>query len=397
MNFPYVMFNKCSKQINIKVNNTMTHIHWIGTGLSSLPGIRRLAKNLENLTIWNRTLEKAENSINHVSKNNIKAKKFDIDLIFKETNPGDIVISQLPATRHPEIAKLCLKHKCHFASTSYLNSEILALDKDVKQQNLVFINEIGLDPGIDHFFSHLLVQDLKRLSSNDIEVIYESYCGGFPAVPNDFKYKFSWSPAGVIKALNNDAKFISKGEIKTVTPYKSISSYTINDENFEAYPNRDSTPYVNEYNFDRNWRIKEFVRGTLRLDGWKDAWKDIFSMLENQSDTIEDDINKKSEELLIENRYKAEEEDRVVLSVKLKGFENNNKIFDSSYFLDEKGSGENTAMGKLVSITLSAAIDLMIEDKIKPGVKTAPHDNENIMYFFKILKDNNINIQHKNE
>ncbi len=374
----------------------MKHVHWIGTGLSSLPGIRRLAKNLENLTVWNRTLEKAENSINHVNKSNVRAKKFDIDNIFKAVNPGDIVISQLPATKHPEIAKLCLENKCHFASTSYLNPEILALDQDVKKQNLVFINEIGLDPGIDHFFSHLLVEDLKKLSSNNIEVSYESYCGGFPAVPNDFRYKFSWSPAGVIKALNNDAKFITKGETKTVTPYKSISSYTINNENFEAYPNRDSTPYINEYNFDVNWKVKEFVRGTLRLDGWKDAWKDIFSMLENQTATIENEINKKSEELLIENKYQPQEEDRVVLSVKLQGFENKNKIFNSSYFLDEKGSGENTAMGKLVSITLSAAIDLMLEEKIKPGVKTAPHDNENIMYFFKILKENNINIQ-KNE
>ena len=120
-------------------------------------------------------------------------------------------------------------------------------------------------------------------------------------------------------------------------------------------------------------------------------------MLENQTETIEDDINKKSEELLIENRYQPEEEDRVVLSVKLKAFENKNRIFNSSYFLDEKGSGENTAMGKLVSITLSAAIDLMLEGKIKPGVKTAPHDHENIKYFFKILKENNINIQQNNE
>ena len=85
----------------------------------------------------------------------------------------------------------------------------------------------------------------------------------------------------------------------------------------------------------------------------KKAWKDIFSMLENKSDNIEAEINEKSEELLKDNKYLPEEEDRVVLSVKLKAFENDNKIFDSSYFLDEKGSGENTAMGKLVSITLS--------------------------------------------
>ncbi len=374
----------------------MKHVHWIGTGLSSIPGIRRLAKNLDNFTVWNRTLDKAIKSIDHVDKNNVNAKQFDVDLLFKETNPGDIVISQLPANKHLEIAKLCLKHKCHFASTSYLNPEINMLNPDVKKENLVFINEVGLDPGIDHFFSHLLVSDLKKISTEKTEVVYESYCGGFPAIPNDFKYKFSWSPAGVIKALNNDAKYITEGKINTVTPYKSISSYSISDENFEAYPNRDSTPYVSEYLFDEKWTIKEFVRGTLRLDGWKEAWQDIFSMLEKRSNNIEAEINEKSEELLKNNKYLPEEEDRVVLSVKLKAFENDNKIFDSSYFLDEKGSGENTAMGKLVSITLSAAIDLIMDNKIESGVKTAPHKTEDIMYFFKILKDYKINIQQEN-
>ena len=374
----------------------MKHVHWIGTGLSSIPGIRRLAKNLDNFTVWNRTLDKAIKSIDHVDKNNVNAKQFDVDLLFNETNPGDIVISQLPANKHLEIAKLCLKHKCHFASTSYLNPEINMLNSDVKKENLVFINEVGLDPGIDHFFSHLLVSDLKKISTEKTEVVYESYCGGFPAIPNDFKYKFSWSPAGVIKALNNDAKYITKGKINTVTPYKSISSYSISGENFEAYPNRDSTPYVSEYLFDEKWKVKEFVRGTLRLDGWKEAWQDIFSMLEKRSDNIEAEINEKSEELLKNNKYLPEEEDRVVLSVKLKAFENDNKIFDSSYFLDEKGSGENTAMGKLVSITLSAAIDLIMDNKIESGVKTAPHKTEDIMYFFKILKDYKINIQQEN-
>ena len=119
-------------------------------------------------------------------------------------------------------------------------------------------------------------------------------------------------------------------------------------------------------------------------------------MLENRSDNIEAEINEKSEELLKDNKYLPEEEDRVVLSVKLKAFENHDKIFDSSYFLDEKGSGENTAMGKLVSITLSAAIDLILDNKIESGVKTAPHKTEDIMYFFKILKDYKINIQQEN-
>ncbi len=371
----------------------MQHVHWLGTGLSSIPGIRRLAKRLNNFTVWNRTLEKAEKSINHINKSNVKAKIFNMDNLLTEIKPGDIIISQLPANKHLDIAKLCLNHKCHFASTSYISSEIKKLDNEAKDKNLTFVNEIGLDPGIDHFFSHLLVQDLKNKNFNDIVVSYQSYCGGFPAIPNDFRYKFSWSPVGVIKALNNNAKFISDAKITTVTPYKNIGNFSVNHETYEAYPNRDSTPYIKEYNFDTQWKIDKFVRGTLRLKGWKEAWKEIFEMLNDKSIDLENQINKKSEELWKNNQYLQDEEDRVVLYVKLEAKKNHEKIFTGSYFLDEKGSGENTAMGKLVSITLSASIDLMLANKLPTGVQAAPNKSEIIDYYFSILNQNNINIK----
>jgi len=371
----------------------MQHVHWLGTGLSSIPGIRRLAQSLENFTVWNRTLEKAQASLNQVNKTNVKAKKFNIENLTSVINPGDIIISQLPAIKHFDIAKLCLDKNCHFASTSYLSDNIRKLDKDVKDKKLTFINEVGLDPGIDHFFSHLLVKNLKNKNFNDISVSYQSYCGGFPAVPNDFRYKFSWSPVGVIKALNNDAKFISDTKITTVIPYKKISEYAVNNETYESYPNRDSTPYIDEYNFDKNWKINEFVRGTLRLDGWKEAWAEIFYMLDQKSDTLDDQIAKKSEELWIKNQYSKNEEDRVVLYVKLIAKKNQENIFNESYFLDEKGSGENTAMGKLVSLTLSASIDLILKNKLKVGVQAAPNDPEIINYYFSVLNQNKIQIK----
>ena len=371
----------------------MQHVHWLGTGLSSIPGIRRLAQSLENFTVWNRTLEKAQASLNQVNKTNVKAKKFNIENLTSVINPGDIIISQLPAIKHFDIAKLCLDKNCHFASTSYLSDNIRKLDKDVKDKKLTFINEVGLDPGIDHFFSHLLVKNLKNKNFNDISVSYQSYCGGFPAVPNDFRYKFSWSPVGVIKALNNDAKFISDTKITTVIPYKKISEYAVNSETYESYPNRDSTPYIDEYNFDKNWKINEFVRGTLRLDGWKEAWAEIFYMLDQKSDTLDDQIAKKSEELWIKNQYSKNEEDRVVLYVKLIAKKNQENIFNESYFLDEKGSGENTAMGKLVSLTLSASIDLILKNKLKVGVQAAPNDPEIINYYFSVLNQNKIQIK----
>ncbi len=373
----------------------MQHIHWLGTGLSSIPGIRRLAKNYDNLTIWNRTLEKAEQSINHVNKHNVVAKQFDMQSLSNSLEAEDIVVSQLPANHHVTIAKLCLEKKCHFATSSYISPDMKTLDNDVKKSDLVFVNEVGLDPGIDHFFSHLLVKKLKDTNSNNLDVTYHSYCGGFPAIPNDFKYKFSWSPVGVIKALNNNAKFVRNFETVTETPYKNVGKYKVNNEIYEAYPNRDSTPYITEYKFDPQWKTQEFVRGTLRLNGWESAWADIFKMLDNKSPELDKEIDNLGSELWKKHPYLSEEQDRVVLFVKLLAHKDNNEVFNGFYFLDEKGSGENTAMAKLVSITLSAAVDLMLEDKIKPGVQAAPSHKNNIDYFFKVLSDYSIKIYHQ--
>ncbi len=374
----------------------MQNIHWLGSGLSSIPGIRRLASNNYNLTVWNRTLSKAQKSIDHVKTDKVSAKTFNIDTIAENIEQGDIIVSQLTASMHLDIAKICLEKKCHFVTTSYLTPDIKKLNEQTVANNLIFINEVGLDPGIDHFFSHLLVQELKSLNLNDLSVSYKSYCGGIPAVPNDFKYKFSWSPVGVIKALNSPAKFIQHFEEKLVSqPYKEVKNYLINNENFEAYPNRDSLPYIEEYLFFPEWKIKDFVRGTLRLNGWTLAWKEIFNMLEKQDANIEEQIQQKSDELWNSYRYDKNEEDRVVLWVNLEAEQQDKKVFSSTYQLDEKGSGENTAMAKLVSITLSAAVDLMLQNKLQPGVQAAPSNKRIIDYFFKILSDYSIKIEHQ--
>ena len=373
----------------------MKNIHWLGAGLSSIPGIRRLASNNHNLTVWNRTLSKAQKSIDHVKTDKVSAKTFNINEIEEKVEQGDIIVSQLTASMHLDIAKICLEKKCHFVTTSYLSPDIKKLNEQAVAQNLTFINEVGLDPGIDHFFSHLLVQELKSLNLNNLSVSYKSYCGGIPAVPNDFKYKFSWSPVGVIKALNSPAKFTQNFEEKLVPqPYKEVKNHLINSESFEAYPNRDSLPYIEEYLFSPEWKIKEFVRGTLRLNGWTLAWREIFNMLEKQDANIEEQIQQKSNELWKNYRYDKNEEDRVVLWVNLEAEQQDKKVFSSTYQLDEKGSGENTAMAKLVSITLSAAVDLMLQNKIQPGVQAAPSNKHIIDYFFKVLSDYSIKIDH---
>ena len=374
----------------------MHHIHWLGSGLSSLPGIRRLASGNYKLTVWNRTLSKAEFSINHVQSNSVSAKQLDLIQLSKSLEAGDIVVSQLSANMHLEIANICLEKNCHFASSSYISPALKKLDQQAKDKNLIFINEIGLDPGIDHFFSHLLVQDLKKENLDNISVSYKSFCGGLSATPNDFKYKFSWSPVGVIKALSNKAKFIDNFNEKIVTPYHHVNSYKVNNENFEAYPNRDSLPYIEEYLFSNKWKIKDFIRGTLRLNGWTEAWKNIFIMLENPSNNLDNDIKTKSNELWSKYQYFKNEKDRVVLSVNLEALNNKNeKIWSGNYELDETGSGENTAMALLVSITLTAGIDLILQNKLQPGVQAAPKTKSNIDYFFKILEEYKIKILKK--
>jgi saccharopine dehydrogenase (NADP+, L-glutamate forming) len=178
-----------------------------------------------------------------------------------------------------------------------------------------------------------------------------------------------------------------------MTPYKNVGKYSVNNEIYEAYPNRDSTPYIEEYNFDRSWNIQEFVRGTLRLNGWENAWFDIFKMLDDKSPELDKQIDKLGTELWEKHPYKQDEQDRVVLFVKLLAHHNNKEVFNGYYFLDEKGSGENTAMGNLVSITLSCAIDLILENKLKTGIQAAPHDENLINYFFKTFEEYKIVIK----
>ena len=152
----------------------MKKIHWLGSGLSSIPGIRRLASNNYNLTVWNRTLSKAQKSIDHVKNDNVSAKTFNINEIAEKVEQGDIIVSQLTASMHLDIAKICLEKKCHFVTTSYLAPNIKKLDEQVIAQNLIFINEVGLDTAIDHFISHMLVQQLKLSIINNSEPTRQS-------------------------------------------------------------------------------------------------------------------------------------------------------------------------------------------------------------------------------
>lgn len=353
----------------------MSHIHWVGTGLSAIPGIKRLIENGHKITVWNRTIEKAQSSLKGLSP---EIQKFSIEALNSNLNKNDILISMLPGDWHVPLAKICLQKQAHFVSSSYISPEMLVLNSDFKAANLACVNEVGLDPGIDHSMAHFLVNDLKNsLPKNDVSVDFISYCGGVPKIPNPFRYKFSWSPAGVLKALKSPSKSIKNGEIWDVErPWDAITRYTAplpEPEEFEVYPNRDSLPFLKQYHFNPDWHVNQFVRGTLRLDGWSKAWSNVFSEIENltfpEGDTR---LQEMSNEFWAENAYEENEPDRVILCVSLSAKSNSETLYHKSYVLDAWGTQESSAMARLVSIPVATAVEAIKNGEIKPGVTSAP-------------------------
>ena len=372
----------------------MSHIHWLGAGLSSVPGIRRLISKNHKITLWNRTLSKAEAATEGLC-GSFGVKEFTLDALRTALKPGDVAVSMLPATMHLQIAELCLEKGAHFVSSSYVSPEMAALYEKAKAKGLTFVNEVGLDPGLDHLLAHLLMSDYKASDAYDPSNSHEfrSFCGGFPAVANDFRYKFSWSPLGVLKALKSPAKAIMGGkEVNTQKPWDAISDYSANlpggAEVFQSYPNRDSLPFMQAYGMGSDWNVHTFVRGTLRLDGWSDAWADIFNFVENELAGPDGDakLAAMSEQLWTDYAYDEGEPDRVVLVVELKASKDGKIVWHKDYALDSRGDKNFSAMARLVSITVSLAVETVLEGGLPAGVSAAPSDPTTIHRWFEEIK-----------
>lgn len=370
-------------------------IHWLGAGLSSVPGIRRLARGSLPLVLWNRTVAKAEQAVAGVDKQ-VAIKMFDVDILTDAIAPGDIVVSMLPGTWHAVIAELCIEKAAHFVSSSYISLEMSALDGAAKQKGLCLVNEVGLDPGIDHLMAHSLVHEYKQSPEYAVEntILFRSYCGGFPSMPNDFRYKFSWSPLGVLKALKSPSRCIREGKaIDVQRPWHAITDYVAklpggNEETFEAYSNRDALPFMRDYQFEHEWKVDEFVRGTLRLSGWSEAWKDIFAEIETlEGETGESRLKQMSDQLWQSQAYDEGEADRVVLCVELEARKNNSAVWHHSYTTDALGNDNGSAMARLVSLTVSLAVDAIATGEISAGVSAAPSDPGLVREWFATLKE----------
>ena len=353
-------------------------IHWCGTGLSAIPGLRALIEDGLDVKVWNRTASKAQEAVGDLT-DNIAA--YDIDVLSDELSAGDVVISMLPGDHHVPLAKCAIANRAHFVSSSYIAPEMRDLDQAAKDAGVCLVNEIGLDPGIDHLMAHKLVELYRASDAFDPanELGFISYCGGIPKVPNHFRYKFSWSPLGVLKALRSPSKSIKNGtEFSVDRPWDAISSYEATlptPETFEVYPNRDSLPFMTQYHFEPEWNVREFVRGTLRLNGWADAWADVFSEIETLSGEAGDTrLKEMSDQFWAENAYGKNDPDRVVLCVSLQAEQNGKTVWHQTYAMDAWGTEASTAMARLVSKPVTFGIKAVLANQIPTGVTAAPDD-----------------------
>ncbi|KAI9847362.1 MAG: Saccharopine dehydrogenase [NADP(+), L-glutamate-forming] [Sclerophora amabilis] len=188
------------------------------------------------------------------------------DELDAEVTKVDVVISLIPYTFHPMVIRSAIRKKKNVVTTSYISPAILELEDEVKKAGITVMNEIGLDPGIDHLYAVKTISEVHAAGGKILSFL--SYCGGLPSPEssnNPLGYKFSWSSRGVLLALRNSARFIKDGKVEEIAGKDLMASakpYPIYPGfNFVAYGNRDSTPFKKFYEIEE---VQNLIRGTLR-------------------------------------------------------------------------------------------------------------------------------------
>ncbi|QNP75624.1 saccharopine dehydrogenase NADP-binding domain-containing protein [Streptomyces roseirectus] len=345
----------------------------MGAGLSTGSGLTALTAHADRVRLWHRTADRAAEVLDRLGiADRAEPRAHTPGALAAELTPGDVVVSMLPASEHPALLATCLAGRAHFACSSYVTGELLAQGEAARAAGLTVLTEAGLDPGIDHLFAHSLVSRARAEigAENRADYALTSYCGGLPAVPNSFRYRFSWAPLGVLNALRSPARHIEGGAEKvTAHPWEATRELALGAEVFEAYPNRDSVPFIAQYDLPPGWHADTFVRGTLRLDGWQHAWAPVFAELKKGDDAR---IAELAGELARTYPTTRADRDRVVLSVSLTVRGANGRTWSGSYLLDRVGTAEESAMAHTVSRPLALGVRHILDSSLPPGLSRGP-------------------------
>ncbi|MFC2082961.1 saccharopine dehydrogenase C-terminal domain-containing protein [Candidatus Bipolaricaulota bacterium] len=271
----------------------MSKVLVLGAGLVAGPLVRYLLNVDEfTVTVASRTVEKANALVGSAANGIAQALNVKDEAALEALIADhDLSISLLPYVYHPTVAKLCVKHRKQMVTTSYVKPEMQALDAQAKEADVILLNEIGVDPGIDHMSAMDVVHQVESKGGKLLS--FTSNTGGLPAPDandNPFGYKFSWAPRGVVMAGKNPAKFLKNGEVVDV-PGPELFAYHWPCEvkgfgELEVYPNRDSMPYIETYGIPT---VTSMFRGTLRYPGWCETLKKVVD-LGYLDETERDDI-----------------------------------------------------------------------------------------------------------
>lgn len=247
----------------------------LGSGFVAKPTVDILSEQPDiEVTVACRTLSKAKELAGD------KAQAISLDVtdaaqLDEQVAKHDLVISLIPYTFHVNVVKSAIKNKKNVVTTSYINPQLKALEKEIEEAGITVMNEIGLDPGIDHLYAVKTIEEVHKAGGKIVSFL--SYCGGLPAPENSdnpLGYKFSWSSRGVLLALRNQAKYWLDGKVIDISsedlmasakPYFIYPGYAL-----VCYPNRDSTTYKELYNIPEAQTV---IRGTLRFQGFPEFIK----------------------------------------------------------------------------------------------------------------------------
>jgi saccharopine dehydrogenase-like NADP-dependent oxidoreductase len=262
----------------------------LGAGLVVKPMVEYLLEHNIQLMIASPMKDRADEMINGNPLGSSTDWSMD-DPAMLETlvSEYDITVSLLPYKYHTDVAKVCLRHGKSLVTTSYIQPEMLVLDESVKKAGLIFLNEVGLDPGIDHMTAMRIIDHIHN-NNGKVEEFY-SLCGALPApesADNPLKYKFSWSPKGVILASRNGAQYLKKDIRVQIEPqhlFKDRFSYYFQGVGeLEVYPNRDSVSFIEIYGVHE---AETMYRGTFRYKGWCETL-DLLKSLKMLDDELKD-------------------------------------------------------------------------------------------------------------
>jgi len=268
----------------------MNKVLILGAGLVVKPMVEYLLERKISIMIASPMKQRADALI----KNNPLGSTLDWSMdepavLDKLVSEYDVVVSLLPYKYHTEVARVCLKYKKSLVTTSYVQPEMRVLNNAAQESGVIILNEMGLDPGIDHMTAMKII-DYIHFKGGRVEKFY-SLCGALPApenADNPLKYKFTWSPKGVILASRNSALYLKDGKeifIEAVNLFKDKFKYVFPGiGEMEVYPNRDSISYKHIYDIPE---VKTMYRGTLRYKGWCDSL-DAMKSMNMLDDTVAD-------------------------------------------------------------------------------------------------------------